>query len=341
MASNSKNLAELLNSDVTLTATDIADGAVTVVKTNFGGSTEAIQIPAGTTAQRPVSPSAGEIRYNSTYGNVEVYNGSSWGIVSTTNEAFASDIVIAAGGGGAAAAEGDYGANGGAGAGGLVEASSYNLTISTSYTVTVGAGGASSDKYTVADNGDNSQFGALVAFGGGGGPDYGSDGSNGGSGAGGSENIQAAGSATQTSPSGATGYGNNGGAGGPYTTGGGGGGGGASAAGQAHNAGRAGGAGRANLITGTTLCAGGSGCPPSTYRNSSAGSANSGNGANGAGAAGSEGSGANGGSGVVIIKYPESYTLSVGGGLTSSSSTSAGYTTTTFTAGTDSISFSI
>ena len=32
MASNSKNLAEMLNTDVTVTATDIADGAVTTAK---------------------------------------------------------------------------------------------------------------------------------------------------------------------------------------------------------------------------------------------------------------------------------------------------------------------
>jgi hypothetical protein len=42
----------------------------------------------------------------------------------------------------------------------------------------------------------------------------------------------------------------------------------------------------------------------------------------------------------VIIKYPDTVTISVGGGLTSSTSTSGGFSITTFTAGTDTISFS-
>lgn len=305
-----------------------------------GSDTDAIELPSGTTAQRPTSPVAGMVRYNTTTTTVEYYDGTQWSVITSVGENFSIDAVIAAGAGGTAAAEGNSGANGGSGAGGLVEATGFAASINTNYTVTVGAGGAATDKFTVGNQGSNSVFNTFTAIGGGGGPDYNSDGGSGGSGAGGSENLTAAGSSTQTSPSGATGYGNDGGAGGAYQSGGGGGGGGAGSAGQAYNAGRAGGSGKANIVTGTTLCAGGAGCPPNTYRNSTAGAANTGNGATGAGASGSEGSGASGGSGVIIIKYPDSYTISVGAGLTSSSSTSAGFTTTTFTAGTDSISFS-
>jgi hypothetical protein len=50
-------------------------------------------------------------------------------------------------------------------------------------------------------------------------------------------------------------------------------------------------------------------------------------------------SGGAGGSGVVIIEYPDSYSLTIGGGLTSSTATAGGYSVTTFTAGTDTISF--
>jgi hypothetical protein len=46
-----------------------------------------------------------------------------------------------------------------------------------------------------------------------------------------------------------------------------------------------------------------------------------------------------GGSGIVIIKFSDSYTCTVGAGLTSSSSTAGGYTTITFTAGTGTVSF--
>jgi hypothetical protein len=50
--------------------------------------------------------------------------------------------------------------------------------------------------------------------------------------------------------------------------------------------------------------------------------------------------GGNGGSGVVIIKYPDTLTATIGGGLTSSTATAGGFKVTTFTAGTDTISFS-
>ena len=38
----------------------------------------ALQISVGTTAQRPSSPTTGDLRFNSTTTNVEVYNGSAW-----------------------------------------------------------------------------------------------------------------------------------------------------------------------------------------------------------------------------------------------------------------------
>ena len=51
--------------------------------------------------------------------------------------------------------------------------------------------------------------------------------------------------------------------------------------------------------------------------------------------------GYNGGSGVVIIKYPDTLTISVGAGLTSNTPPAAGgYKVTTFTAGSDTVSFS-
>ena len=40
--------------------------------------TTALQIPVGTTAQRPGSPSTGDLRFNSTLGSAEIYNGSSF-----------------------------------------------------------------------------------------------------------------------------------------------------------------------------------------------------------------------------------------------------------------------
>ena len=48
-------------------------GDVTMLSTGY------VLIPSGTTAQRPVSPVSGEIRYNTDYGQFEGYSGSAWG----------------------------------------------------------------------------------------------------------------------------------------------------------------------------------------------------------------------------------------------------------------------
>jgi hypothetical protein len=74
-----------------------------------------------------------------------------------------------------------------------------------------------------------------------------------------------------------------------------------------------------------------------------AGTVNTGGGGGGGGYDSSPGGeGGNGGSGVVILKYPDTRTISVGAGLTSStdSVSVAGYKITTFTAGSDTVSFS-
>ena len=52
-----------------------------IAETQLGGhsdQTGALDIPAGTTAQRPSSPSAGYIRMNTTLNKMEMYNGSAW-----------------------------------------------------------------------------------------------------------------------------------------------------------------------------------------------------------------------------------------------------------------------
>jgi hypothetical protein len=59
-------------------------------------TTTALQIAVGTTAQRPVSPAAGDLRFNSTTTSTEVYNGSAWVNVgqdttTITSQAFAGD----------------------------------------------------------------------------------------------------------------------------------------------------------------------------------------------------------------------------------------------------------
>lgn len=41
-------------------------------------TTGGMYLPVGTTAQRPAAPATGMIRFNTTTGKVESYNGSSW-----------------------------------------------------------------------------------------------------------------------------------------------------------------------------------------------------------------------------------------------------------------------
>ena len=75
-------------------------------------STSALQIPVGTTAQRPGSPSAGDLRFNSTTTSAEIYNGTSF---------------VAVGGGAT-------------GAGGDACFYENDLTVTTSYSISANSG---------------------------------------------------------------------------------------------------------------------------------------------------------------------------------------------------------
>ena len=242
---------------------------------------------------------------------------------------FTADLLVIAGGGGG----GFYSANGagGGGAGGYLEGTK-TLEIGTTYSVTIGAGGAGISSNVTANNGVNTvAFGATAnGGGGGGGAANAAAGLNGGSGGGGGANSSTAGTATQGNSGGLTGFGNNGGV--PPGGGAGGGGGGAGSAGSGVTAG----SGKASSITGSsvTRAVGGTG----NSGGSASGGANTGTGGGGKDTSGTSGSG---GSGIVIVKYPDTRTISnPGGGLTSSTSTAGGFSVTSITAGTGSILFS-
>ena len=92
-------------------------GPATTASPTFTGdvvisSTSSLQIPVGTTAQRPGSPSAGDLRFNSTTTSAEIYNGTSF---------------VAVGGGAT---------------GGGSDACFYenDLTVTTSYSITANSG---------------------------------------------------------------------------------------------------------------------------------------------------------------------------------------------------------
>jgi hypothetical protein len=78
------------------------------------------------------------------------------------------------------------------------------------------------------------------------------------------------------------------------------------------------------------------------YGAAAAGGSNTGNGGQGGGGPGHPGSdpGASGGSGIVILKYPDAYTITIGAGLTGSTAgPSNGFKVTTITAGTGNVSW--
>jgi len=267
------------------------------------------------------------------------------------------DYLVVAGGGG-----GGYNQGGGAGAGGYRSGTESTIVPATNYTVTVGGGGAGGiySPATVAVAGSNSVFSTITSNGGGLGGREGGAGGNGGSGGGGAGNPASGAGGTGNTPSTSPSQGNNGGTGttaGPAYAGGGGGGATGTGANASGSAGGAGGAGTASSITGSSVTraggggggsyttagaggtggggnGGGAGSPSSS---GTAGTANTGGGGGGGGFA----SGGAGGSGIVILKYPDSYTISnPGGGLTiSTPGASGGFKVSSITAGTGNIQF--
>ncbi len=233
-------------------------------------------------------------------------------------------LVVAGGGPGS----GVMGGGGGGGAGGLLSGI-LSVVSGTSYTITIGAGGADTNPPA---RGSNSVFGSITAIGGGQGMEGGTitlyDNYNGGSGGGG-----AYGASNNSNPggNGIVGQGNHGGAGqvsaaSPYCSGGGGGAGTVGLVPPEANGGGNGGAGIASCITGTVTTyaggggghthaakpngvggVGGGGTGDSDGSGATAGTANTG----GGGGANSGANGKNGGSGIVIISYPDSFAAAV------------------------------
>ena len=281
-------------------------------------------------------------------------------------------LVVA--GGGAAGTSG--GRAGGGGAGGFRTGTLSAVSMGTSYTVTVGAGGTGTDGNVQGGDGGNSLFGSISSTGGGGGGGHYSgsttNGRSGGSGGGGatlsgSYSSGGAGNAGGYTP--VEGYAGGGGgySGSVYASGGGGGAGGAGAQGNysTGNAGNGGIGATTTMITTTqagTLSIGqvdsgnvyfaggggggvsggnnvagtgglGGGTAGNTTSNSSP--ANTGGGSGGWGGT----SNGNGGSGVVLLKYPNSATITVPSGLTAQTITSGSDKITAFKSGTGTITF--
>jgi hypothetical protein len=270
-----------------------------ILKNTIINDTGFLQLPVGTTVQRPNTPTTGSIRVNSTTGRTEYYNANTttWentriprGVTATggnrvydvekngidyrvhiftqetstfsvTQGGEVEYLIVAGGGGGGSSPTNNNDGCGGGGAGGLLTGI---LTVTPqSYTITVGLGGLGiNSALTNGTNGNNSSAFGFTAIGGGGGATQNTAGLAGGSG-GGAGNGGGAG--PYAGGSGVAGQGN---AGGLISTAAenwvGSGGGGAGAAGRSGNQGTVnqgfGGSGISSNISGTsTFYAGGGG----------------------------------------------------------------------------------
>lgn len=128
-----------------------------------GSGVGAMQMPVGTTAQRPAAPANGEIRMNTTTGEPEWYssNASTW-LAFYQGNAYSIEYIIVAGGGGGGSGNTGVGAqpNGAGGGGGGVVAGTLSVTPATAYSLVIGGGGA------ISGNGTNSTGFTFTAGGG-------------------------------------------------------------------------------------------------------------------------------------------------------------------------------
>ena len=281
-----------------------------------------------------------------------------------------SCLVVGGGGGGCSTGQNVGGTinlgGGGGGAGEFLVVTGQEIELSSNYTVGIGAGGAN----TVGSETSGSQTkflsaaGQSAAFdytcnGGGRAAKRSADAADGGSGGGGNDISHLTGGSSSKNEAGAGSLGNAGGDGQKNTganiyAGGGGGGAGAAGDDGASDAGD-GGVGFATTISpdgSSTHYAGGGGGGGYAGTDGaggnggggdsgSSGTANTGGGGGGGTGAFSGTNSGNGGSGIVVVKYPDTLSVTVGGSLTSSTDDSSvsGFKITTFTAGEDSIQF--
>jgi hypothetical protein len=317
-------------------ATNLVIGTSSYTTSTVGlvvATTDGLQLPVGTTAQRPANPGVGTIRYNTsgTLGlEIFMQSGTSSGWISFVAPVYSINYLIVAGGG-------SGGVQGGGGAGGLLTGVTP-VTMGATYSIVVGGGGAGVGPSTVlGNNGSNSVAFGLTGLGGGGGGVFHNGGSitapSGGSGGGGGGCDN--GNPINPGGSGTPGQGNSGGNGSSLnTTNGAGGGGGSAYAGITASGSVAGTGGTGTLISiiGTSTYYAGGGGGGSNGGTVGAGGlggggagGNNANGVSGTAYTGSGGGGwgggsyisGQGGSGVVIVSYPGPSQRALGGTITS------------------------
>lgn len=176
---------EVITGALTVTGNTTLDASLDVNGAAAFNTTSAVKIPVGTTGQRPGTPVAGQMRYNSTLDQAEVYSGTEWkavggspfdasgGVITTidgykihtytvsgtftpslTREGKVEVLVVGAGGAGA-----NNNPHGGGGGGGQVVTGFLNIAKGTApISVVVGSGSSGT--------GGSSYFSTFTANGG-------------------------------------------------------------------------------------------------------------------------------------------------------------------------------
>ena len=133
-------------------------------------ASQGVVLPGHNGAGNYPSGAVGKVIFDTSIGEIRVYNGSAW--VGLSNE-YDVDVLIVGGGGGGGASFG-----GGGGGGGVVFFKGYPVNTGQTYTIDVGSGGAGHPQQTDpgqnGSRGGNSRFGVHYAAGGGGGGSRGS-----------------------------------------------------------------------------------------------------------------------------------------------------------------------
>ena len=335
----------------------------TIAGSTISGTANIAGLPSGITAAQTITGSGNgntlTVTLTGTFPSTDSLNTALTLSGLTLTVSLTVDYLVVAGGGGG----GGTGQAGGGGAGGLrtnYGGTALSLNIATNYLVTVGGGGTGTGSST-SGSGTDSVFSVITSSGGGGGGAHLAAGGDGGSGGGGGTNAAGGpGNTPTTNPS--QGYAGStpgtyampycGGGGGGYTAAGTGGGnvagnGGAGIAytssnsitGSALSLAGGGGGGTYNGTAGTATNGGGAGAigtGTTSGLTGTAGANHTGGGGGGTGNYQPGSVGAAGGSGIVILRYPSSFTLS---GLSGATITVGTDRVTTFTSGTGNIQF--
>jgi len=133
MPSNSKNLAELLNTDTTIAVTDVADGSITTAKLAASAVTDAKIAASAVTDAKIAAMASSKLT-----GALPALDGAN--LTNVSPPTYGGEMLICGGGGSGGCGQNASHYGGGAGAGQVIHMLDFMFTVGEVYTITVGAG---------------------------------------------------------------------------------------------------------------------------------------------------------------------------------------------------------